>query len=68
MHAGTDSPSRVIKVPDVAIPMQHGLLKRISAFQSKEVGLGACLSVGWTWLLPGSSSLPAPSTDSALTD
>jgi hypothetical protein len=35
-HTGGDT-ARVIKVPDVAIPMQHGLLKRISAFQSKEV-------------------------------
>lgn len=26
-------------MPDVAIPMQHGLLKRISAFQSKEVSV-----------------------------
>eukprot|EP00879_Flechtneria_rotunda_P003315 GHRR01003541.1.p1 GENE.GHRR01003541.1~~GHRR01003541.1.p1 ORF type:complete len:256 (+),score=45.89 GHRR01003541.1:230-997(+) len=33
-----DSPlaARVLKVPDVAIPMQHSLLKRISAFQTKE--------------------------------
>jgi hypothetical protein len=37
-HTGGDT-ARVIKVPDVAIPMQHGLLKRISAFQSKEVRL-----------------------------
>lgn len=28
---------RALKVPDVAVPMQHSLLKRISAFQSKEV-------------------------------
>ncbi|WIA11940.1 hypothetical protein OEZ85_012022 [Tetradesmus obliquus] len=37
--AEVDSPlaaARVLKVPDVAIPMQHSLLKRISAFQSKE--------------------------------
>lgn len=31
------APTRNLKVPDVAIPMQHALLKRISAFQSKEV-------------------------------
>lgn len=52
-------------MPDVAIPMQHGLLKRISAFQSKEVGLGASLyglDLARTrqrcWR---SSSLPTPS-------
>lgn len=40
--SAVDSPlaaARVLKVPDVAIPMQHSLLKRISAFQSKEVSL-----------------------------
>jgi hypothetical protein len=33
-------------VPDVAIPMQHSLLKRISAFQTKEVSAQvACAAV-----------------------
>jgi hypothetical protein len=44
-----DSPlaaARVLKVPDVAIPMQHSLLKRISAFQTKEVSAQlACAAV-----------------------
>lgn len=40
VRLAVESPSsagRVLKVPDVAVPMQHSLLKRISAFQTKEV-------------------------------